>query len=139
MINQLVFGAHDMVIGKTDISFSVLCIGDIKDGINLIFDFVAWSNKYFDDQAPWALFKTDLKACNDVLYNCVNIIYNLNNLLKPYLPKSSEIVDSYLNQKIDNWGYKRIEEVNISSDIKPLYERYDKSRIDEEIKNLKGE
>ena len=116
---------------------SLIDNGDIKDGINLIFDFVAWSNKYFDDKAPWALYKTDIKACNDVLYNCVNIIYNLNNLLKPYLPKSSLVVDSYLNSTIDKWEYKRIENVNIAGEIKPLYERYDKSRIDEEIENLK--
>ncbi len=110
--------------------------GNIKEGINLIFEFINKANKYFDEQEPWNLFKNDLKACNDVLYNCVNIIYNLNNLLKPYLPFTSEKVDKFLNEKTDKWEYQQIKQVNISSDIYPLYERYDKDRVTEEINHL---
>lgn len=109
---------------------------NIKEGINKIFDFVGYANKYFDSKEPWNLFKTDVKECNNVLYNCVNIIYNLNNLLKPYLPFTAPVVDQFLNATIDKWEYKKLEKVNISSEVKPLYERYDKQVIDEEINKL---
>lgn len=111
--------------------------GDVKEGINAIFDFIGYANKYFDEKTPWVLAKEDKEKCNEVLYNCVNIIYNVNTLLKPYLPNSCNTVENYLNINNNTWNYEQISEVNINSDIKPLYERYDKSRIAEEVDRLK--
>ena len=112
--------------------------GNCKEGINEIFDFISYANKYFDEKQPWNLFKTDLKECNDVLYNCVNIIFNVNTLLKPYLPFTSEVVEKYINSSNNDWQYKELNQVVITQDIKPLFERYDKSVITEEITNLKN-
>ena len=41
----------------------------------------------------------DLDKCSEVLFNCVNIIANVNNLLKPFLPFSSEQVEKYICTK----------------------------------------
>ena len=112
--------------------------GYCKDGLNKIFDFISFANKYFDEKQPWILVKDDKEKCNKVLFNCVNIIYNVNTLLKPFLPFTSEIVEGYLNCVNNNWAYEKIKEVNIKGDIKPIYERYDKSRVDEEINYLKN-
>lgn len=111
--------------------------GNVKEGLIKIFDFISYANKYFDEKEPWKLAKENIEGCNKVLLNCVNIILNVNTLLKPYLPNSSEQVEKYLNENIDNWNYKSITEIKICSEIKPLYERYDKSRIEEEVNNLK--
>lgn len=111
--------------------------GEIKDGIKKIFDFISFANKYFDENQPWILAKTNINECNDILYNCVNIIYNVNTLLKPYLPFSCELVEKYLNNKNLKWEYQRITNVSIASDIKPLYERYDKEIIEQEKEKLK--
>ena len=111
--------------------------GNVKEGINKIFEFINFSNKYFDEKQPWVLVKTNLEECNKILFNCVNIIYNINTLLKPYLPFSSCKVEEFIKSTNNEWKYKCIEKVNISNDLKPLYERYDKSRIEEEISNLK--
>lgn len=111
--------------------------GNVKEGLIKIFDFISFANKYFDEKEPWKLAKENLAECNKVLLNCVNIILNVNTLLKPYLPNSSQIVENYLNENITTWDYKQTKEIKINSDIKPLYERYDKSRIDEEINRLK--
>ncbi len=107
--------------------------GDVKEGINKIFDFISFANKYFDEKQPWVLAKTDISKCNDVLFNCVNIIINVNTLLKPYLPFSCEKVEEYLNNKVSNWEYNTISNILLSKDIKPLYERYDKAKIREEV------
>lgn len=112
--------------------------GNIKEGINSIFEFISYANKYFDEKAPWILAKTNINECNKVLFNCVNIIYNVNTLLKPYLPFSCEIVDKYLNKSNNRWEYEKISNIKIESDIKPLYERFDKSVIEEEKQRLKN-
>ena len=109
---------------------------NVKEGINEIFDFISYANKYFDEKAPWILAKENKQKCNDVLFNCCNIIYNVNTLLKPYLPFTCDKVDEYLRISNSNWGYKSIDKVDISNDINPLYERYDKKIIDEEISKL---
>lgn len=106
--------------------------GDIKLGIENIFDFIAFSNKYFDENEPWNLAKTDKDACEKILYNCCNIILNVNNILKPYLIESTVKVEKYLNKNISNWNYERLDVVNLEKDIEALFIRYDKSLIDEE-------
>lgn len=112
--------------------------GNVKDGLIKIFDFISYANKYFDEKEPWKLAKKNVEECNNVLLNCVNIILNVNTLLKPYLPFSCEIVEGYLNEKVNNWEYVQINNIEISKEIKPLYERYDKSRIEEEKERLKN-
>lgn len=111
--------------------------GDVKEGINKIFNFIVFANKYFDEKQPWILAKTDIDKCNSVLFNCVNIISNVNTLLKPYLPFSCEKVEEFLNTKVSKWEYNTILNISLSKNIKPLYERYDKSVIDEEKVKLK--
>lgn len=111
--------------------------GDTKNGLSRIFDFINYSNKYFDENEPWKLAKENVSKCEDILYNCCNIIFNINNLLKPYLIETTKYVDSFLNYSIDKWEYERLNTVNLSKEIIPLYERYDKSVIDEEKSKLK--
>ena len=106
--------------------------GDIKLGIENIFDFISYSNKYFDENEPWNLAKTDVDKCEKILYNCCNIILNINNILKPYLIESTEKVEKYLNKGINTWNYERLDEVKLEKDIEALFIRYDKSLIDEE-------
>ena len=106
--------------------------GDIKLGIENIFDFISYSNKYFDENEPWNLAKIDVDKCEKVLYNCCNIILNVNNLLKPYLIESTAKVEKYLNKGIKTWNYERLEEVNLEKEIEALFVRYDKSLIEEE-------
>lgn len=100
--------------------------GNTKEGIIKIFDFINYSNKYFDENKPWNVIKEDKEKCNDILANCCNIIYNINTLLKPYLPNSCDKVEEFLNQKNNKWEYKNIENISISSNINPLFERYEK-------------
>ena len=110
--------------------------GNVKEGLHKIFDCINFANKYFDEKQPWILAKTDSDKCNNVLYNCCNIIYNINLLLKPYLPFSAEKVEEYLKVSSDEWIYKKIDKVEILEDVQPLYERYDKKVIEEEVNNI---
>jgi len=106
--------------------------GKIKEGLQNIFDFIGYTNKYFDDKQPWILAKENKEKCNEVLFNCCNIIYNINTLLKPYLPFTSEKVEGFINNYNSNWEYKRIKNVKVDANLSILFERYDKKIIDEE-------
>ena len=90
-----------------------------------IFDFISFANKYFDENEPWNLAKTDKNQAEKILYNCCNIIYNVNNILKPYLIESTPKVEKYLNKSIDNWEYRRLDEVNLSKEIEALFDSID--------------
>lgn len=112
--------------------------GDTKDGLIKIFDFVNFSNKYFDENEPWKLAKENPSKGEEILYNCCNIIFNINNLLKPYLFETTKTVEGYLNSNITSWDYKKLDKVELAKEINPLFIRYDKSKIDEERENLKN-
>ena len=111
--------------------------GDTKEALSKIFDFINYSNKYFDEKEPWKLAKEDSSECEKVLYNCCNIIFNINNLLKPYFIETTKKVEEYLNDNINNWNYQRLEKVELVKEINPLFIRYDKKIIDEERELLK--
>jgi methionyl-tRNA synthetase len=111
--------------------------GDTKDGLSKIFDFINYSNKYFDEKEPWKLAKEDSSECEKVLYNCCNIIFNINNLLKPYFVETTKKVEEYFNSNINNWNYQKLEKVELVKEINPLFIRYDKKIIDEERELLK--
>ena len=112
--------------------------GNTKDGLSKIFDFINYSNKYFDENEPWKLVKADTSKCKEVLYNCSNIIFNINNLLKPYLVETTKKVEEYLNTCTNNWEYEKLGNVDLNHNIAPLFIRYDKIKIEEEKINLKN-
>lgn len=111
--------------------------GNTKQGLEKIFDFVSKANKYFDVKQPWILAKTDKEECKKILFNCVNIIFNINTLLKPYLFVSTEKVEEYLNTKHTEWKYNEIGDISLSKEVKPLYVRYDAEVIEKELEELK--
>ena len=111
--------------------------GDTKEGLSKIFDFINYSNKYFDENEPWKLAKEDVSKCEDILYNCCNIIFNINNILKPYLIDTTIKVEKYLNSYNNKWEYKKLDNIVLTRKIEPLFIRYDKNKIDEERRNLK--
>ena len=110
--------------------------GDTKEGLSKIFEFTNYSNKYFDENEPWKLAKEDINKCEDILYNCCNIIFNINNLLKPYLCETTKKVEEYLNSNINSWNYQKLDNIALSKEINPLFTRYDKSKIEEEKEKL---
>ena len=123
---------EDKLIALYDEVGALIDNGDTKDALTKIFDFVNFSNRYFDEHEPWKLAKEDPAKGEEVLYNCCNIIFNINNLLKPYFIETTNTVEQYLNESNNEWKYKALSKVELSSEINPLFTRYDKSKIDEE-------
>ena len=110
--------------------------GAFKEALDGVFEFVRWSNKYFDANKPWETRTAAPESCENTLFNCVQIIANLAVLLKPLLPFSSEKVQSWLGLN-DNWKTQFVAQGYTLPEIGILFERIDKARVDEEVAKLK--
>ena len=109
--------------------------GAIKDAILGIFEFVRFSNKFFDSQTPWITKTSDETACKHTLYQCVQIIANLAVLLQPFLPFSSDKVCSWLSLT-NEWRRHEVACGYQLPKIEILFERLDKSVITVETEKV---
>lgn len=109
--------------------------GHFKQGIEEVFSFIRYANKYFDEKEPWKELKENRVSCDLTIANCMVIISNLIQLLNPFLPFSTEKVRETLKVEQLNWEYVNCYSQELS-DIKPLFERYDIARIEEELERL---
>lgn len=110
--------------------------GHFKEAVEDSFVFVRYANKYFDLHRPWITRNTDLPDCQNTLYNCVQLIANLSVLLEPFLPFSSQKVQSWL--LLDNsWKRKEVLAGFEIPEIEILFQRIDKKRIEEEEEKLR--
>jgi methionyl-tRNA synthetase len=110
--------------------------GDFKEALEDIFAFIRSANKYFDREQPWVTIKDNKEKCKDTIYNCIVIIANLSNLLSPFIPFACEKIREFIDIQKGSWSYI---EPNKEGEIRQpeiLFERIDKSKIDEEIKKL---
>lgn len=111
--------------------------GAFKDAIAEIFDFVRYANKFFDTEQPWITRTTDTKACENTLYQCVQMIANLAVLLSPFLPFSSDKVCRWLG--INNkWEKQSVSAGYLLPEVEILFQRIDKKVIEIETEKLKS-
>jgi len=106
-----------------------------KQGLEEIFDFIRLANKYFDDKKPWIQIKERGGSCNNTMATCVHIIANLAQLLHPFLPFSCQKIADMLKLTDLKWEEVEVEEIKLK-DVKPLFERIDVARIEEEVEAL---
>ena len=109
--------------------------GLIKQALTEIFDYVRFSNKYFDEQKPWLQINDDITATKNTLRTCCYIILNLSQLLEPFLPFSSAKIQKMLQISETEWKETANLPLKIAN-VTPLFERVGISRIDEEYERL---
>jgi methionyl-tRNA synthetase len=61
-------------------------------------------NKYFQDNQPWELVKTDREKAQRVLTDCVNIVKTVAILIKPIIPLFASRVEEQLNLPNLKWA-----------------------------------
>lgn len=110
--------------------------GSFKDALGGLFDFVRNANKFFDTKQPWTTRTTDPTACDNTLYQCVQIIANLAVLLSPFLPFSSERVCKWLNLN-GRWERQSVSAGYPLPEVEVLFQRIDKKVIAIETEKLK--
>jgi len=70
---------------------------ELKEALQKILELSSNGNKYFQDNKPWELVKTDKERCATILYICANLCRTLSILLFPYLPDSCKKLWNQLN------------------------------------------
>jgi methionyl-tRNA synthetase len=110
--------------------------GNFKAALEDIFEAVRKANKYFDEEQPWVKVKEDIDSCANTLYNCVQIIANLSNLLSPFIPFTCEKIRGFLDIGEPCWSFAEVQANSAVSDLEILFQRIDKKKIDEEVQRL---
>ncbi|MCI8282868.1 MAG: methionine--tRNA ligase [Lachnospiraceae bacterium] len=111
--------------------------GCFKDALHEIFEFIRKANKFFDVKQPWITRNTDIAACDNTLYQCVQMIANLAILLSPFLPFSSEKVLGWF-QITGKWERQAVLAGYVLPETEILFQRIDKKVIEYETEKLKS-
>ena len=89
---------------------------DLRAGYTSVTSLIDLANKYFDEQKPWTI-KDDPTKLRDVLLNLVEILYHINILVAPFLPRTAEkmreifsLTDSKLADFSINAGFRLTEQ-----------------------------
>ena len=75
---------------------------DLNSYIKKVVDFSFNANKYFNDNEPWSLKKSDSERMGDIVSSITKQILNITLLLSPIIPKSCEVIlDTLIIKKED--------------------------------------
>mgnify|MGYP001467010792 CR=1 FL=1 len=83
---------------------------ELNQYIKKVIGFSFNSNKYFNDQEPWKLKKTDIKRMNAVLYTVLTQIKSISILLNPIMPTTTSKILNILGIGNDDVNFKSIED-----------------------------
>lgn len=76
---------------------------NLRDAIKYSLGISDLGNRYFQENEPWKLAKSDRKRAGEVLAISANIVKKLAIVLKPVLPRFSEKLERQLNVKPLSW------------------------------------
>jgi len=82
----------------------------IDRALKNVFEYLSEVNSYVDNQAPWALKKTNIERMKDVLYLLTLVTIKCSVLLYPIIPSS---INKILN--IYNLSIKDLSLININN------------------------
>ncbi len=82
-------GIDEVIISAYALYVESLEAFDLRAGYTAISTLIDLANKYFDEQKPWTI-KDDPEKLRDILLNLVEILYHINILVAPYLPRTAE-------------------------------------------------
>ncbi len=87
---------------------------NISEYIKAVWELVNNSNKYFNENEPWKILKTDTKQFNKILFTTAELIKIIAIYIYPIMPTTSESIFNFLNinHKHLNTDYLKIEQVN---------------------------
>ncbi len=107
----------------------------LREALQKILELSADGNKYFQENKPWELIKSDPKRCDTVLYLSANLCVDLAILIQPFLPNTSKRIFSQLGLR-DRFTWNDAKKINLEkgqmierSEI--LFKPIEKEKIEE--------
>lgn len=114
--------------------YSLMDIYHNAEACDTVMNLAKRCNKYIDETAPWVLAKDESKKAEleTVLYNLLECIRILANLLAPIMPESAEAIKSQLccDNAVLNFG--EVKEYSVGA-ATPLFARIDAEKVLAEI------
>jgi methionyl-tRNA synthetase len=118
----------------------------LRKASQIVMELAHLGNTYFDNKKPWVLAKDEEKkeAMNTTIYCCLECIKSLALIAYPIIPSSSKKIWEILGytSNIEEKGWSIIKNEKIPSlqtlrESKPLFQKIENERIEEEINKLK--
>ncbi len=81
----------------------LLSSANLKEALDEVMGVGKAANKYFQENKPWELVKTDKKKCAKVVNTLLVQVKDLGILLYPFIPHASKRIFEMLNVKPANW------------------------------------
>jgi methionyl-tRNA synthetase len=104
----------------------------LKEAIASIMEFSSNANRYFQENEPWKVIKTDKPRAATALYILTNQVKDLAILLWPFVPHASEEIFKQLNCKRGSWqdlGKLTLATGHVLGEPKPLFRKIEASEI----------
>lgn len=110
--------------------------GEFKDALSKAVNCCRKYNNYFEKNDPWTLINNNPKKCKEVIYNSLQVLVNLANLLEPFMPKYCRDIRQTIGIENAIWSFAEkskgtIKNKNLS------FPRLDKRKAFEEVERLK--
>ena len=86
---------------------------NLNEYIKVVVDYSFAANKYFNDNKPWSIKKTDKKRADAIIFTIVEHIKNISILLTPIIPIASNKVLDILKINHEKRNLKAITDKNI--------------------------
>jgi methionyl-tRNA synthetase len=102
--NQLLNSAYNLM---TDIRLH-FDAQEFNSALEKIWSVISASNRYIDDQAPWALKKTDPERMNTVLYTLMEVLRYLAIIIQPVIPHSASKILDQLSVSNDERNFSHL-------------------------------
>lgn len=104
--------------------------GELKSALECVKDYAVLGNKYYDASEPWIKVREDKSAFDAITYTCLYMIANLANMLKPFMPSTSEKIFKMLNILDPNsWSEVKLNGDYDVSGYTMLFERIDETKV----------
>ena len=114
--------------------YSLMDIYHNAEACDTVMNLAKRCNKYIDETAPWVLAKDESKKSEleTVLYNLLECIRILANLLAPIMPESAEAIKSQLCCDNAVLSFGEVKEYSVGA-ATPLFARIDAEKVLAEI------
>lgn len=107
--------------------------GHFRQALKIVFGLAEEGNRYIDFKEPWKTIKSDENRTKTALNVCLRIIFNLRNLINPFLPFSAQKISALFGVKKDQyqWSFQELPQGLSLPEPQPIYK---KIAIEEEKK-----
>ncbi|MBD3210307.1 methionine--tRNA ligase [Candidatus Micrarchaeota archaeon] len=114
---------------------------ELKDALHEIMAYSKNANKFFQDNKPWELIKSDKEKAGVVLGILTNQVKDLAIMTEPYLPETSSRIFRQLATEPEGWENlgKPLPEGHRIGSPEPLFRKIEEKQLDEFRKKFAGE